>query len=83
MRSELEELWKQSGLPLKKFFNTSGQSYRQGGFKDRLPEMDEAAQLDALAADGMLVKRPILQISNEVLVGFRPDDWNSTFDRLS
>ena len=72
---ELRGLWKKSGLPLKKFFNTSGLQYKALGLKDKLPEMDEEAQLSLLASDGMLVKRPILAGEDFVLVGFRQAEW--------
>lgn len=71
----LAELHRRSGLSLRKFFNTSGQSYRDGAFSARLPEMDEEAQLAALAADGKLVKRPILDTGGAVLVGFSEAAW--------
>ena len=70
----VEELraWKErSGLPLKRFFNTSGLQYKALGLKDRLPEMSEEEQLALLATDGMLVKRPLLIGEDYVLVGFR------------
>lgn len=67
-----------SGLPLKKFFNTSGQVYKALGLKDRLPDMSEEEQLQLLAGDGMLVKRPLLILdSGRVLVGFKEADWAS------
>ena len=67
-----------SGLPLKKFFNTSGQVYKALGLKDKLPDMSEEAQLQLLAGDGMLVKRPLLILdSGRVLVGFKEADWAS------
>ena len=66
-----------SGLPVKKFFNTSGQSYRALGLKDRLDTMDRAEQLALLAEDGMLVKRPILVDGDTVLVGFKEADWTA------
>ena len=72
---ELRGLWKKSGLPLKKFFNTSGLQYKALGLKDKLPDMDEEAQLSLLATDGMLVKRPILTGEDFVLVGFRQAEW--------
>lgn len=73
---KLKALWKASGLPLKKLFNTSGQSYKSGGFKDRLPAMSEAEQLAALAADGKLIKRPIVDLGDgRVLVGFREAEY--------
>ena len=64
-----------SGLPLKKFFNTSGQLYKSLGLKDRLKDMTEEEQLTLLATDGMLVKRPVLVDGDRVLVGFRPEEW--------
>ena len=73
---ELRGLWERSGLPLKKFFNTSGQSYRNGGFKEKLKAMTEEASLEALAADGKLIKRPILDAGKVVLVGFKEADWD-------
>ena len=72
---ELRNWWTASGLPLKRFFNTSGLQYKSLGLKDKLPEMDEDAQLELLASDGMLVKRPILVGDGFVLTGFRPQEW--------
>ena len=72
---ELRAWWKRSGLPLKKFFNTSGLQYKALGLKNRLPGMDEEEQLSLLATDGMLVKRPVLVGEDFVLVGFREDEW--------
>ena len=72
---ELRAWWKRSGLPLKKFFNTSGLQDKALGLKDRLPGMDEEEQLSLLATDGMLVKRPVLVGEDFVLVGFREDEW--------
>lgn len=74
-REELNAWWKASGLPLKKFFNTSGQLYKALGLKDRLKDMTEEEQLTLLATDGMLVKRPILVDGERVLVGFHPEEW--------
>lgn len=74
---ELSAWQEKSGLPLKKFFNTSGQSYRALGLKDRLDTMDRAEQLALLAEDGMLVKRPILVDGDTVLVGFKEADWTA------
>ena len=71
----LQAALKRSGLPLKKFFNTSGQSYRSGGFKERLPEMSEAEAIAALVADGKLIKRPLLLTDDAVLVGFNEKAW--------
>lgn len=74
------ELWHQaSGLPLKKFFNTSGQLYRSMELSKKLPGMSDAEQYALLASDGMLVKRPILITDdNKVLVGFKEDQWAET-----
>lgn len=74
------ELWHQaSGLPLKKFFNTSGQLYRSLELSKKLPGMSDAEQYALLASDGMLVKRPILVTDdNKVLVGFKEDQWAKT-----
>lgn len=78
---ELTAWYRKSGLPLKKFFNTSGLQYKALGLKDRLPGMDEEEQLDLLAADGMLVKRPILAGEDFVLVGFKPAEWEARFGK--
>ena len=74
------ELWHQaSGLPLKKFFNTSGQLYRSLELSKKLPGMSDAEQYALLASDGMLVKRPIrVTDDNKVLVGFKEDQWAET-----
>lgn len=73
---ELRQWHSQSGLPLKKFFNTSGLQYKALGLKDKLPAMTEEQQLALLASDGMLVKRPIVVCDNgQVLVGFRQEQW--------
>ena len=72
---ELRQWWTASGLPLKKFFNTSGLQYKALGLKDQLPAMSEEEQLALLATDGMLVKRPILVGEDFVLTGFRQAEW--------
>lgn len=72
---ELTEWYKKSGVPLKKFFNTSGLLYKSLELKDKLPEMSEEEQLKLLATDGMLVKRPILLDGEKVLVGFKEAEW--------
>ena len=74
-REELALWHRQSGLPLKRFFNTSGLLYKSLSLKDRLPTMSEDEQLDLLASDGMLVKRPLLIDGETVLVGFKESDW--------
>ena len=73
--NELRSWWKASGLPLKKFFNTSGMLYRELGLKDKLAAMNEEEQLELLASDGMLVKRPLLVGEDFVLAGFRQVEW--------
>lgn len=75
---ELKEWYERSGLPLKRFFNTSGLLYKSMGLKDKLPEMPEDEQLKLLATDGMLVKRPIIVADNFILVGFREAEWKAT-----
>ena len=72
---ELRSWQKNSGLPLKQFFNTSGLQYKALGLKDKLPQLNEEEQLQLLAADGMLVKRPILLTDGNVLVGFKETEW--------
>lgn len=72
---ELAEWQRRSGLPLKKFFNTSGLLYRSLALKEKLPGMREDEMLRLLAADGMLVKRPLLIGEDFVLVGFREAEW--------
>ena len=72
---ELKEWHRKSGLPLKRFFNTSGNLCKEMKLKDRLPDMDEEEQFDLLASDGMLVKRPILVAGEKVLVGFKEKEW--------
>lgn len=72
---ELKEWRQKAGLPLKKFFNTSGQSYRASRLAEKLTGMDEAEQYELLASDGMLVKRPIFVSGEIVLVGFKLAEW--------
>ena len=72
---ELKAWHTQSGLPLKRFFNTSGLRYKELQLKDQLPMMSEEEQLRLLASDGMLVKRPLLITDNAILVGFRQPEW--------
>lgn len=74
----LRGLHKKSGLPLKRFFNTSGQIYRELGLSKKLPEMSEDEMFELLASDGMLVKRPILITDDKVLTGFKEDEWKNT-----
>ncbi len=72
---ELREWYAKSGLPLKRFFNTSGMLYKQMSLKDKLPQMSEEEQLELLSTDGMLVKRPIIINDDTILVGFRQEEW--------
>ena len=74
-KAELAEWYRRSGLSLKRFFNTSGLLYKSMGLKDKLPEMDEEEQLELLATDGMLVKRPMFIGDDFVLVGFKETEW--------
>lgn len=72
---ELKGWYERSGLPLKKFFNTSGMLYKEMKLKDKLPEMSEEEQLKLLATDGMLVKRPLVVDGDNVLTGFKEAEW--------
>ncbi len=72
---ELKEWYEKSGLPLKRFFNTSGMLYREMNLKDKLTEMSEQEQLELLSTNGMLVKRPLVIKDNTVLTGFRVKEW--------
>ena len=72
---ELTDWYHRSGLPLKRFFNTSGKLYAAYGLKDKLPSMSEEEQLALLASDGMLIKRPLLVKDDLVLVGFKSSEW--------
>lgn len=72
---ELSDWYRKSGLPLKRFFNTSGLLYKSLNLKDKLPEMTEDEMLHLLATDGMLVKRPLLISDSFVLVGFKEAEW--------
>ena len=74
-KQQLKKIHETSGKPMKALFNTSGQSYRNGSFKDKLPTMTQDEQLKALAADGMLIKRPILVLGNKSLIGFKLTEW--------
>lgn len=78
---ELTEWYKKSGLPLKKFFNTSGLLYKSLDLKNKLPEMSEDEMLKLLATDGMLVKRPLLVGDDLVLVGFKEAEWNEKLNK--
>ena len=73
---ELAELIKKSGLPLRKFFNTSGKKYRELGLKDKLKGMSEEEMIDLLSSDGMLIKRPIVTDGEQVTVGFKEAEYD-------
>jgi arsenate reductase (glutaredoxin) len=74
---ELKAWHAQSGLPLKKFFNTSGLLYKSMQLKDKLPQMSEDEQLKLLASDGMLVKRPVIVTDDAILTGFKEAEWSA------
>ena len=74
-KEELKAWYEKSDLPLKRFFNTSGMKYKELKLKDKLPEMTEEEQLELLASDGMLVKRPVVVGDNFVLTGFKEKEW--------
>ena len=78
---ELSGWQEKSGLELKKFFNTSGLVYKDLGLKDKLPTMSREEQLDLLASNGMLVKRPIVVTEDAVLVGFKEKDWEKLLQK--
>lgn len=73
--NELKELYQKSGMELKKFFNTSGQKYRELGIKDKMNTASEDELLEILASDGMLIKRPLLTDGEKVTVGFKEEDY--------
>ena len=76
-KEELAEWHARSGLPLKRFFNTSGMAYRSMGLKDKLSEMSDEEQLELLSTDGMLVKRPLLVTGTSAYPGFREKEWSA------
>ncbi len=78
---ELKQWYTASGLPLKRFFNTSGMLYKEMQLKDKLPIMSEEEQLRLLATNGMLVKRPIIVDGDLVLTGFKEDEWTTKLQR--
>lgn len=79
-KKELEKYYKLSGLPLKKFFNTSGMKYKELGLKDKLVGMSEDEQLELLASDGMLIKRPIVTDGKKITLGFKESDFINTWE---
>lgn len=78
-RSKLEEIYKNSGLEIKKLFNTSGQKYRDLGMKDKIPLSSVDELLDLLASDGMLIKRPLITDGQKATVGFKEEDYEKTW----
>ncbi len=76
-REELQVWYEKAGLPIKRWFNTSGNLYKEYNLKEKLPNMTVEEQLDLLATDGMLVKRPILLEGDTVLVGFKEKEWEA------
>jgi len=74
-KEELTGWYRRSGLPLKRFFNTSGNLYKEMNLKDKLPTMSEEEQLELLATDGMLVKRPLVVTKDHILTGFKEEEW--------
>lgn len=79
---ELKQWYELSGLPLKRFFNTSGQQYKNLNLKDKLSTMTDEEQLNLLASDGMLVKRPLFWGQNFILVGFKEAEWKEDIGRI-
>lgn len=77
-KSELSEWLDKSGLPIAKFFNTSGLMYKEQNMKDKIKTLSTDKLIDILAENGMMVKRPILLVNQTVLVGFKEEDWNKT-----
>lgn len=80
---EIATWHKESGLPLKKFFNSSGTKYKELGLSKKLVDMSEKEQIDILATDGMLVKRPILVDNNRIIVGYKAENWADFFANAS
>ena len=74
-REEISHLYKKSGQPLQKFFNTSGQIYRQQKIKDQLPNLTESQQIQLLSENPKLIKRPLLETKTTVLIGFKENEW--------
>ncbi|MDO4940939.1 MAG: arsenate reductase family protein [Erysipelotrichaceae bacterium] len=77
--NELKKWYKESGLPIKSFFNTSGMLYRELGLKEKLETMSDDEKLKLLASNGMLVKRPVIIDDNKVLIGFKQKEWENYF----
>ncbi|MET3292664.1 UNVERIFIED_CONTAM: arsenate reductase [Brevibacillus sp. OAP136] len=80
-KDELRDMWKKSGLDLRKFFNTSGQFYKEMNLKDKLPTMTEEEMLELLASNGKLIKRPLATDQQTVTVGFKEDEYAKTWGK--
>ena len=80
-KEELKAMVEASGLPLKKFFNTSGTKYRELGLKDKIPSMSEEEQYELLASEGMLIKRPLVTDGTKVTVGFKEPEFEEMWNR--
>jgi arsenate reductase len=80
-KEELRKLWKESGLDLRKFFNTSGQYYRELQLKDKLPAMSEEEMLELLASNGKLIKRPLITDGKKVTVGFQEEEMKAAWGK--
>ncbi|MDQ0273025.1 arsenate reductase family protein [Cytobacillus purgationiresistens] len=78
-RAKLEEMYKKSGLDIKKFFNTSGQKYRELGLKDKVKTASNKELLDLLSSDGMLIKRPLMYDGEKVTVGFKEEEFDQVW----
>lgn len=78
-KEQLKAYYEASGVPLKKFFNTSGMKYRELELKDKLPTMSDDEQLELLASDGMLIKRPIVTDGKKLTLGFKESDFSETW----
>lgn len=76
-KEELNTWFRTSKMPLKKFFNTSGNVYKELGLKDRLPAMSEEEQIELLSSNGMLIKRPLLIGEDKILIGFKETEWEN------
>lgn len=74
---EISEWWKKSGLPLARFFNTSGLLYRENNMKDKVKTLSDNQLIEILSSDGLMVKRPVLLSGNKVLVGFNEEEWSN------
>ncbi|WP_300855368.1 arsenate reductase family protein [uncultured Clostridium sp.] len=81
-KQELEKWIAQSGLEIKKFFNTSGLKYKEWNLKEKLPNMSQEEKIELLASNGMLIKRPLLINEKIILVGFKEKEWNENLERI-